>query len=175
MKRIEDLAGNTLSWIQPRPLARQFELRQDGDVLANLRFESEFGSLARAETSDSAFTFKRVGFFRPGVTIRRAGMDEDLGSYQPAWNDGGTVHLANGRRYTFRCTSFWHGRWSMLDQAGESVLAFALKGFVKTGAQVTFGKACPDAPLLALFGGYLMALMADDAASKTRTAERAAS
>ena len=50
MRRIEDFAGNTLNWIQPRPLSRQFELRQDGDVLATLRFESEFGSLARAES-----------------------------------------------------------------------------------------------------------------------------
>src|SRR5882724_1291552 len=165
MRRIEDLSGNTLNWIQPRPLARQFELRQDGDVLATLRFETSIGSLARAETADAAFTFKRVGFFRPGVTIRRVGSGEGLGSYDPAWGGGGIIEMADGAKYTFRCASFWHGKWSMLDEHNDSVLEFVLKGFVKTGAQVTFGKSCADAPLLALFGGYLMVLMADDAAA----------
>jgi len=175
MRRIEEFAGNTLNWIQPRPMARQFELRQDGDVLATLRFDTAFGSLARAETEDGVFTFKRVGFFRPGVTIRKAGSDEDLGNYQPSWNNGGELELENGKGYTFRCTSFWHGRWSMLDESGDTVLTFALKGVVKTGATVAFGKRCEDAPLLALFGGYLMVLMAEDAAVRTKTPDLAAS
>ncbi|MEO8025596.1 MAG: hypothetical protein ABI823_03955 [Bryobacteraceae bacterium] len=170
MRRIEELTGNTLNWVQPRPLARQFELRRDGDVLATLRFETSLGSLARAESAEGSYTFKRVGFFRPGVTIRLAGSEEDLGTYQPDWGGGGTIMMADGAKYGFKCTSFWNSRWAMTDENGEPVLEFHLKSFVKTGAQVYFGRSCPDAPLLALFGGYLMVLMADDATAKNRQA-----
>lgn len=175
MRRIEDLTGNTLNWVQPRPMSRQFELRQDGDVLANLRFETSLGSLARAETADAAYTFKRIGYFRPGVTIRLVGSTQDLGSFQPDWGTGGLIALASGAKYTFHCANFRGARWSMLDETGECVLEFVLKSFVKTGAQVTFGRSCEDAPLLALFGGYLMVLMADDAATTQKASIAAVS
>lgn len=162
MTLIEDFTGNTLNWLQPRAQCRRFELRLDGDTLASLKFETEFGSLALAETAEAAYTFKRVGFFRPRVTIRHAGSDEDLGCYEPAMGGGGILEMANGARYTFTCSSFWNSRWSMLRDDGEVVVDFFLKGFVKAGAQISFGAASIDAPLLALFGGYLMALAAAD-------------
>jgi hypothetical protein len=164
MRRIDDRSGNTLHWVQPRAMSRQFELRQDGDVVATLKFGTSNGSLARVETADGAYTFKRVGFFRPEVTIRRAGAGEDLGRFSPSWNGGGTVALADGV-YGFKCSSFWASLWTMSRAGGEPAVSFKLNsGLLKLGAQVTFGAPCAGRALLALLGGYLMVLMADDAA-----------
>lgn len=73
MKPLRDLVGRELEWTQPRALKREFELKDDGETVAQLHFRSSFGSFATAEAGDESWTFKRVGFWQTRVTICPAG------------------------------------------------------------------------------------------------------
>ena len=99
MRSIFTATGQELSWHQPKGLRRHFELRIGDEVLATLRWETNFGSLATAETAEGRWTFKRVGFWRPKVTVRAAGSDADLAVFEPRWTGSGTLTLASGHSY----------------------------------------------------------------------------
>jgi hypothetical protein len=63
MKKINELAGGELVWVQLARLKQEFELRAGDDVIATLRWQRS--SLAIAETADQSWTFKREGFWHP--------------------------------------------------------------------------------------------------------------
>src|SRR4029453_2240918 len=64
-----DLAGEELSWSQPRFLASGYELSRAGNVIGRLTFRSAWGSLATAEIDDGCWTFKRLGFLKTRVSV----------------------------------------------------------------------------------------------------------
>ena len=79
MKEMTDSAGSTLEWIEPKVMQNFFELRDEAKSLyASLTFRTPFGSFAVAETAHGTWSFKRVGFLNPGVTVRSQGAAEDL-------------------------------------------------------------------------------------------------
>ena len=84
MEVLHVTAGNRLSWSQPKALQRIFELREGNRLFGTLSFVKSLGSLAEASMAAGDWTFKRVGFFRPHVTVRRRGQETDLAVYQPA-------------------------------------------------------------------------------------------
>jgi hypothetical protein len=61
-----------LYWVQPGAFRRGFELhRADEQNIGSLRFEKAFGASARGDSPHGSWTFKRVGFLNPRVTVRR--------------------------------------------------------------------------------------------------------
>jgi hypothetical protein len=84
--------------MQPSAWREAYELRAGDDLVATLRFRSAFGSFATAETAEDCWTFKRVGFWKTHVTVRRCGADEDLAVFHNnTWNGGGTMGSAKPR------------------------------------------------------------------------------
>ncbi len=69
-------------------------------------------SLATAETADGTWTFKRVGFLNPRVTIRAAGSPDNLAVYQPKFWGDGTVTFADGAAFRWQPTNFWATEWA---------------------------------------------------------------
>lgn len=97
LRPISAVLAGKLEWVQPKTMQRKYELRAADGLVATLEYKSAFGSLAVAASSDGIWTFKRVGFFNPRVTVRRQGEEQDLAVYRPRWTGNqGTIRLADG-------------------------------------------------------------------------------
>lgn len=168
MKRLEQVVGLPVQWMQPSAWREAYELRAGEDVVATLRFRSAFGSFATAETADDCWTFKRVGFWRTRVTVRCCDAEQDLAVFHNnTWDGGGALELADGRRF-LASTNTWLTRYEFRDEAGEPLLLFAIGGVFHQSAQVTIQPAAVRLdvlPLLLTLGWYLAVMMHQDGAA----------
>jgi len=175
MRSVAGWRGRTAEWVQPRALDQAYELRSGDEQIAALAFRSAFGSLATADTADGTWTFKRVGFLNPRITVRVLGSETDLAVYQPQFWGGGALVLAGGRSFAWSSTGFWGTRWEFRSSAGGSALAFergvsdeGFSGLFKSQFTVTFpaDESMRDVlPMLAALGMYLLVLHQRDAAA----------
>jgi hypothetical protein len=116
--------NETLTWRQPDPYVEEYELCCGDTLLGTLKFRSKFGTLATAETADGQWTFKRVGFLSPKVSVRKVGEEDDIATFKDnTWHDGGEVVLQDGTKY--RATSnFWHTRMAFLNEKDQTLLRY---------------------------------------------------
>lgn len=161
-----------LVWSQPSAKKRFFELRAGNDPIATLSWEKMFGTLATAQTAERTWTFKRVGFFNPRVTVRSPGSDADLAVFKPSWGYGGTLE-APGQAYQWKKLDFWGSKWGFAWPEGTVLLRFSYAGgpgtLFKLEGMIEITPGCvstnADMPLLAALGWYIMVLMHDDNAA----------
>lgn len=162
-------SSSSLVWTQAKAMSRAYELRSADSLIGHLRFERSCGSLATAEVASQKWTFKRVGFLAPSVTVRSPNVEADIAVFRPHWGSGGTLHFADGHQAQWRCTNFWGSQWAFVGSDHHVVVRFSHhEGFFKVSAQLEFehtSAAIPEFPLLSALGWYLMILAADDAAA----------
>jgi len=166
--------GDTFEWRQPEPRARQYELLRQGEVFGTLEFRNAFGSLAWSTDPVQRWTFKRVGFFSPHVTVRMPDSESDYAVFEPRLLGGGALHTPDGRPITWEPLNFWRTQWRFADKSGNSILHyqqgsedFKLKEIFKLQAEMvveTSRITNLEFSMLANLGFYLMALYAEDAA-----------
>lgn len=133
--------------------------------IASLAFRSFTGTFATAETASESWTFKRIGFLNPKITIRRANCEEDLAVYRPhVWGDG-TIVFADGSVFVWKPTNFWAIEWSLIDPSGEPVLHIkpgiaekAITDLLKTQATFEVARTSSQTDLLPLFTTFCMYL-----------------
>ena len=175
--------GSHLSWSQPKALQRTFELRDGDRLLGTLSFATSWGSLAEASMAAGEWTFKRVGFFRPRVTVRRREQETDLAVYQPkGWGSEGELQFAGGRIYAWKPANFWATRFNFVDATGRALVAFKpgaeeskWSDIFKFQALVEIDHSASrleELPLLVSLGWYLMILHHQDSASGGAVAAR---
>jgi hypothetical protein len=175
MEPIQNAQNLPLYWVQPKTMSRTFTLHSGEQEYASLDFQSAFGSLAIAETAGHTWSFKRMGFFNPRVTVRRPNEETDLAVYQPRWTGTeGTLTFAGGRTFQWRATNFWATKFAFLDNSGEALLWFKegseqghLSDLFKTQAQLAIepaGWQLAELDLLVTLGWYLLILYNEDAA-----------
>lgn len=186
MRDLYGLEGTQAKWVQPKTFERFYELRRRDEVLATLIFRSATGTLATAEAGEETWTFKRVGFLNPRITVRAANTEEDLAVYQPKFWGDGVLSFKAGRFFSWQPTNFWATAWAFIDPEGTVVMAFKpgveqekLRDILKTQFTVEFSLAVTTrdlAPLLVTLGLYLLILHQEDAAAAAAvTASMAAS
>lgn len=168
MKRLDQVTGLPLQWTQPSAWREAYELRAGDDLVATLRFRSAFGSFATSETADDCWTFKRVGIWKTHVTVRRCGEEGDRAIfYNNTWDGGGTLELADGRRY-LASTNFWQTRYELQTEAGEPLMRFDIGAVFRQSAGVIVQPAAmhlADLPLLITLGWYLAVMMDQDSST----------
>jgi hypothetical protein len=166
MKRIGNLVEHELKWTQPRALTRGFELRDGDAVAATLVFRSLISSFATVETADGSWTFKRVGFFRPHVTICVAGSESEIATFKnDTWTAGGSLILPDGRSYRAN-SNFWQSKFEFTNETEEPLVRFQKLGVVHLSAMVEITRAgvkLRELPWLVALGMYLIVKMQDDA------------
>jgi hypothetical protein len=171
-------------WVQPKTFERRYRLMVDDQEVAALDFQSAFGSLAAAATSTDRWTFKRVGFFNPRVTVRREGSEADLAVYRPRWTGSeGRLEFADGRVLLWKTANFWATEYVFTMPEGDPLLLFRqgledgkLNDFFKAQARVVFqpeSGLLTDLPLLVLLGWYLMILAQEDSGAAAASAAAA--
>ncbi len=162
-------SGVSLIWAQPQAMSRHYELSCGESLIGSLDFEKSCGSLAVAEVSPKRWTFKRVGFLAPRVTVRNANSEADLAIFRPQWGGGGTVEIRGSLQFQWRCANFWQTQWVFLRSDHQPVMNFSHRqGLLKASAKIAIDPAAPtdsEVPLLLALGWYLMILGADDAAA----------
>ena len=163
MKKILDLIGRELKWVQPHATKMDFELRDGDEVAAALRFRSLFGSFATAESADGVWTFKRIGFFQTKVTVRALGSETDIGVFKNnTWKDGGTLELPDGRTYPAD-TNYWATKCSFKTESGITLIGFQkIGGVLHMSSSVQIhepARTIAELPWMSLLGWYLTVLM----------------
>jgi hypothetical protein len=172
-----------LYWTQPKALTRSYELHANSPgseiVVARLCFEHPFGSLAEGQTTTGWWSFRRDGFFKPTVSVRVRGRDENVAVYHPRWTGiEGEITTARGV-YTFRIANFWGNRHEIRDEEDQILAIFRsgcpdakLSDFFKSQSTLTItaeGSADPLIDLLVVTGWYLIVLNRDDTAAIVAT------
>ena len=176
MEPLNVTPGTHPYWCQPQAMHRTFELR-DGDQLhGTLHFPKALGSLAEASLAAGEWTFKRVGFFRARVTVRRRGLEADLAVYQPkGWGMEGELQFARGRSYGWKPANFWATKYAFVDGVGKTLVTFKpgteeskWTDLFKFQALVEIDPSAnwlEELPVLVSLGWYLMILHHQDTAS----------
>lgn len=168
MKKINEVIGRELEWVQPSAWKMEYELRAGDDLIATLRFRSSFGSFATAESADGCWTFKRVGFWQTRVTIRGCGSEMDIAMFKNnTWSGGGTLELPDGRKI-LATTNLWQTNFEFQTEAGEALVRFKTGGLVHLSATVEIEPAAaqvPELPWVVMFGLYLAVMMSSDTAA----------
>lgn len=175
MKSLSELEEGQAEWIQPKSFERSYQLKWRDEVLARLSFRSRTGTLATGETAEGRWTFKRVGFLNPRITVRSVGSEEDLAVYQPKFWGDGVLSFKDGPVFAWRPANFWSTAWEFIDPEGTVTIAFQpgvekerLRDIFRTQFTVTFhqiDRIWEAAPLLAILGMYLLILHQEDAAA----------
>ncbi len=160
-KLIEMPLSGDLRWTQPHAGVRHHELRMDGALYATLRWKKMFGSLAVAEFCKERYTFKRGGFLRPCITVRREDEDEDLaimrfcGSFVKNAVLGltGSLEFKTGERFTFDSLNRLKARWAFSDENGDLMVTIDRKIKGKPSGGVTVSREFVDTPHLNILVG----------------------
>jgi len=100
------------------------ELRAGAGLAARLSFRSAWGSLALGECAAGSWTFKRVGFFRPYVTVRREGSEVDEAVLRSEHRVT-ELRFVDGRRYVWRRTRARRPETSFVDPSGRAMVTFS--------------------------------------------------
>jgi hypothetical protein len=84
MKSIRKVEGNLRLWIGPIALDginrfSHYRMWGDNNIVATIDWQKPSGSLAIAECSEGKYSLKRAGFLKPFATIRKMGLDNEVG------------------------------------------------------------------------------------------------
>jgi hypothetical protein len=168
VKKIAEVIGRKLEWLQPSAWKMEYELRSGDELIATLRFRRSFGSFATAESADGCWTFKRVGFWQTRVTIRRCGSETDIAIFKNStWSGGGTLELPDGRK-VLATTNLWQTDFEFKTEAGEPLIRFKPGGLVHLSATVEIQRdavGVPELPWVVMLGRYLTVMMYLDTAA----------
>lgn len=167
MKSISAATSRPLRWNRLRWYKKDFELRAGDDPVGKLSFRSLWSYRASATSADGTWTLKRIGFWRPVITVRVSGSDADFAVFRyKRWMDGGTLEFRDGR--TFRITDKrWATRFEVLSDRDDALMSLRASAWTDRTAEVELGPETtrlPELSLLLLFGWYLAVLTREEAA-----------
>lgn len=175
MQKITEDYGRTLYWVQHKDTERGYELRVEDKVFAKLVFQSAWGTLATGSNIDESWTFKRVGFLNPRVTIRPPGEETNVAEYWPKFWGGGKLIFPDGRQFLWDSANFWGTQWIFSDAVENRLFVF-LPGGEKPKIDEEYRSLAvveidprafehPELPLLLVLGWYLMVLQQEDSSA----------
>jgi hypothetical protein len=168
MKNIRETNTEILNWLQPSALVFEYHLQSGDDLLAILKWQKLWGSLASAQSADGKWTFKRQGFFHPSVTIRSVGSDSNIAVFHPNWIGNGILVFSDGKIFKWNNLNFWHNEWAFTSDGKQPVHFKPKFKLTKLETQVEIDKnalTTKELSLLVILGWYLMVLMSFDASS----------
>jgi hypothetical protein len=146
-------------------LLRNGSREQTGSVT----FEGLCSTAAHATAGGSAWTFRRSGFLRPTVSVRRVGSTELLTAQITA--SGRCELTIDGRQLRWKATSCLRGEFAWLSIDGTELIRYRPRMPWRNTQQVidvvSGDLPAETATLLALLGAFLLMLTVNDAAAVT--------
>jgi len=158
-----------LEWRESRTAGRQDELYAAGQIVATLRWEGLFSTLATGTARTEQWTFERPRLLSRDVEVWVAGQDAPVAVFSPGWTEDGKLSYTDGRTLYWRGTNFWRTEWVFCDVHGGPLIRFEdTSGLFKkttTVGPARAGLSEADRALLALLGRYLIVLQDRDRAA----------
>jgi hypothetical protein len=176
MQPIPTTGTQELVWTQPRAGTPAYELYAGGNLVATLHWQR--GSLAEARAAGCHWTFKRVGFWRPRVTVRLAGSDANLATFTAHWTGTGTLECEGEHRFVWSAENVWHTVWAWQNTDESPLMRIDGRPKTEQGGRASKGlvELTPAAgtlielPLLVLLGWYLVIMHMRETAVSTGAA-----
>lgn len=167
MRSISALKTDSLIWA---PVGRRsYQLSAGDDLVATLDWATSTGSLATGEAADGSWTFKRVGFFRPAITVRDRGGPNDLAVMRKVKGVGLAMEFAAGPRFTWAPTRERRREVAFHDASGTRLIGFLPRSKrFKSFAEVTLAdeaRQLREISILAIIGWYRLVLEQEDEAA----------
>jgi hypothetical protein len=169
MESLEEFTGQKLIWVQSKAARRGYTLTDGDGVLATLTWTKIMGTLAVAEYDGKKYSFKRIGFLHPLVTVRKLEFEEDLAFMRLSFGGNGVLEFHDGSRYVLQKMSFWKNQWRMSDSSGRTMCTFIpSRSFVRHTGEVTLSQEeLKDGhlPMLIVLGWYVIVLITEESES----------
>ncbi|HRE41397.1 MAG TPA: hypothetical protein PLG90_08670 [Ignavibacteria bacterium] len=115
MKKEISEFSEKLSWYKNSSGKRIYELKDDKKVFATIIWLKDTGTLAEASSQFGKWTFKRAGFFKPYITIRKSNEPFDFGVLKFSWTNDSELQLKNGKKFYFSNTNLWRQEYGFKD------------------------------------------------------------
>ncbi|HEX2914888.1 MAG TPA: hypothetical protein VH186_29110 [Chloroflexia bacterium] len=171
MQALNVVSQQELSWEKPQIQHRNYFLRSGESVLASLKWEKAFSTLALAESAAGAWTFKRSGFLKQIITVRIAPTEQEIGRFEANWNGSGVLRMYDSATYRWGKNRERRGYWSFFDALDRPVFSLRARDFAgKTKANVVLEPGAVNQnnlPLLLSLGWYLSLMRQNDEVATT--------
>jgi hypothetical protein len=150
MRLIQEAADRELIWRQPKALKEDYQLQAGDEVVATLRWEKGWGSLATARTAEGEWTYKRSGFWQQRVGARPVGSEREVATFIPEWTGNGALTVEGGRTFRWAGKGFWGMEkvWQEREDA-PPLVGFKHNGSLKTEARVILSPTAAVLPEIA--------------------------
>jgi hypothetical protein len=152
---------SALRWLRSADKPAEFTLLSGDAPVATLAWAKHGGSLATATTTQGRWTFKRVGFLSPIVTVRREGENENAAVLTAHFRRH-EIQVQGGGMYRLYHDSHILPGWSLAAADGREVLHIepvAERRSLAGGAVVVSGSPDPaELLLVAVLSWYFIVL-----------------
>ncbi|MDR2868558.1 MAG: hypothetical protein LBV46_03345 [Bacteroidales bacterium] len=164
MKTIKNDGIVALQLMKPDFQKAAFELKMGTDVHSSVTLLHDDGTLARVAVGEISYTAKRCGFFRPYVTLRKEGYDNNEAVIFLNVKDGSRC-IIGGESYYFKLLNLWKNQWGWALDTNQVILRYkpCISGTLRADVEVTKDSArieCID--MLAVLGVYFLGLLEQD-------------
>jgi len=159
--------GTSILIMKPKMTRSYYELTHGEELIGSITFTKAFGTLAQVKIVDEEWSLKRMGFWKPYITVRRK--DETRDYYQipfsGKWQGLLTLTTHTGDLYELSQTGFWNPKWAWMKQK-TVLMEFDLKFGMKKYAELIIREQDPLMNMLLIVGAYGMIMQGwDDGAS----------
>lgn len=118
--------GIMLSWVQPEPGKRHFELRDGDGTLASLDWKSAGSADAEGMAGVRRISFIRKGFFFHYTTIIDAETGSEIAVFRFHGGDKGDLTYSDGYKLRWKFEGILEPRWYITTEKGGELLCFSV-------------------------------------------------
>ncbi len=159
--------GMVILIIKPKMTRSYYEISCDEEIIGSINFPKTFGTLAEIKLFDEAWSLKRMGFWKPYITVRRMGDSLDYLQipFSGKWQGLLTLTTHAGDHYELNQTGFWNPKWVWMKQK-TILMEFDIKSGMKKYAELIIREQDELINMLLIIGTYGMIMQGwDEAAS----------
>jgi hypothetical protein len=136
MKRLSDMAGETLIIHQPSVWKSNYELKNGEEVLGTIRSKGFFGLTFIFKMGNDEWEIYRNGFWKSEIAIRQAGYELPYATYKrEAFKFRGTVNLYKGEQMIID-QKILRGGYSVQTLSGNILATFKEKVSIKNKTEI---------------------------------------
>jgi hypothetical protein len=147
--------GDKLIISRPSLLKVKYELILGKSVVGRIIFPKAMGTLAEVELFNEEWSLKRMGFWKPFITVRRKPEEKDLFQIPitGGWKHLLSLTIPGTNHYEMVLSGFWNPRWIWKSQNRE-LIGYQVKLGMKKFAEVQILDQDPYLNLLLIIGAY---------------------
>ena len=118
----------TILIMKPKMTRSFFELTRGEENIGSIAFPKAFGTLAEVKLFEEEWSLKRMGFWKPYITVRRQNATQDYMQVPFSGKFQGLLSFStqHGESYELTQTGFWNPKWVWIKQK-RALIEFDLK------------------------------------------------